>query len=146
MSQSNLITPYPRQAGLLYDHQLRLLAERRYMYWHPYITTLPKSISTWSRYLPRSGHGLGWSIQSTLIDIMGDWSEPQTDRRGPGWNSCAPSCSHAIILLETIMKHSAKWQMSRITLSKLRPQNLCSSASIETSILLFSAVETYWAH
>ena len=31
MSQSNLITPYPRQAGLLYDLQLRLLAQRRYI-------------------------------------------------------------------------------------------------------------------
>ena len=31
MSQSNLDTPYPRQAGLLYDLHLRMLAERRYI-------------------------------------------------------------------------------------------------------------------
>ena len=28
---SNLITPYPRQAGLLYDLHLRMLAQRRYI-------------------------------------------------------------------------------------------------------------------
>ena len=79
MSQSNLNTPYPRQAGPLYDLHLRVLAQRRYndiLYLKPdsYLISVSTSIRAWS-WLFYPEHP---------ICITGDWSEPQTERRGPG--------------------------------------------------------------
>ena len=79
MSQSYLITPYPRQAGLLYDLQLRLLAQRRYIIMtsnSPQINKYLISVST----SIRSGSWLFYPEHP--ICITGDWSAPQTGIEG----------------------------------------------------------------
>ena len=97
MSQSYLITPYPRQAGLLYDLHLRMLAQRRYnndiLYLKPdsYLISVSTSIRAWS-WLFYPEHP---------ICITGDWSEPQTERRGPGLKL---SWRHVVAMPYTSMK------------------------------------------
>ena len=123
MSQSNLITPYPRQAGLLYDHQLRLVAERRYMYWHPYNHTpqINKYLISVSTSI-RSGSWLFYPEHP--ICITGDWSAPQTVREG----QVEIPARHVAATLYTLMKLSyetpCNFPTSRRKISDLRPQHL----------------------
>ena len=91
----------------------------------------PNSISTWSRYLPRSGHGLGWSIQSTLIDITGDWSEPQTERRGPGLKL---SWRQVVAMPYTLMKLPNE-TLCNFPTSRKKISDLSTAVNIVTSIL-----------
>ena len=97
MSQSNLITPYPRQAGLLYDLHLRVLAQRRYndiLYFKPdsYLISVSTSI--------RSGSWLFYPEHP--ICITGDWSAPQTGIEG----QVEIPARHVAATLNTYMKLS----------------------------------------
>ena len=88
-------------------------------------------IVAWSRYQPRSGHGLG-SYPEYPICITGDWTEPQTGRRGSGWKS---TC-HVVAMPYTPMKLLCNTlQLPNISEENLRPQYLSTSVNIVTSIL-----------
>ena len=135
MSQSNLITPYPRQAGLLYDLQLRLLAQRRYnndiLYLKPdsYLISVSTSIRAWS-WLIYPEHP--YRYNGRLVGTS------NREKRARFETFLAPCCSHAILLIRNyLMQHSAISQhlggKSRTNLSKTSaPQN---SVNTVTSVL-----------
>ena len=127
MSQSNLITPYPRQAGLLYDLHLRMLAQRRYindiLYLKPdsYLISVSTSIRAWS-WLFYPEHP---------ICITGDWSEPQTERRGPGLKL---SWRQVVAMPYTPMKLPNE-TLCNFPTSRKKISDLSTAVNIATSIL-----------